>query len=70
MTKQERPLLINWDGSVAYWERRYKQTEYKRKQPDKQANQNSDIADIVLLWILGTIGLLAMLVAAILHIIL
>lgn len=66
MAKQERQLLSNWDSSATYWEHRYNQAEYERKQPHKPENQNIDVADIILLWILGIIGFLALLVAAIL----
>ena len=69
MTKQERPLLINLDGSAAYWERRINQTEYKIRQPHKQENQKIETADIILLWILGIIGLFVTVVAGILYII-
>lgn len=66
MTKQERQLLDNLDSSTAYWQYRYNQVEYERKQPHEQANQNTDDTGIILLWILGTIGFLVLLAAKIL----
>ena len=66
MIKQERQLLSNLVNDASYWQRRYNQTEYERKQPHKQENQNVELADIILLWILGIIGFIAMLVAVIL----
>ena len=66
MTKQETHILDNWDSSAEYWQYRYNQTECERKQPHKQANQNTDDTGIILLWILGTIGFLVLLAATIL----
>lgn len=66
MAKQERQLLDNWDGSVAYWQYRYNPPEYERKQPHNQANQNADDTWIILLGILVTIGFLALLAATVL----
>jgi hypothetical protein len=66
MAKQERQLLANWDSSAAYWQYRCNPAGYERKQPHKQANQNTDDTEIILLCILGTIGFLAALAGMIL----
>ena len=62
MTKQETKLLDYLDASAAYWQYRHNPVEYERKQPQEQANQNTDGTWIILLGILGTIGFLAMLI--------
>jgi len=62
MAKQERQLLCNFDVGSAYWQCRHNPAEYEIKQPPKQANQNTtDDTWVMLLWILGTIGFLAVL---------
>jgi hypothetical protein len=66
MSKQESKLLDYLDASSAYWQYRYNPVEYVRKQPDEQANQNTDDTWIILLGILGTIGFLALLALKIL----
>ena len=66
MRKQESQLLDILDGSASYWQYRYNPAEYERKQPHKQANQNTDDTWIILLGIIGTIGFLALLAVKVL----
>ncbi len=61
MAKQESHLLDYLDGSAAYWQYRHNPAEHERKQPYKQADQNTDDTWIILLCILFTIGFLALL---------
>jgi len=61
MTKQEKQLLDNMDGSASYWQYRHNPIEYERQQPYKQASQSSDDTWIILLCIIVTIGFLALL---------
>ena len=67
MTKQVRRLLDNLDGSAAYWQYRYNATRCERKQPHKQANQDTDDTWIIFLGILATIGFLALLAVTVLY---
>ena len=66
MAKQESQLLDILDGSASYWQYRYNPAEYERKQPYKQANQDTDDTWIILLGIIGTIGFLALLAVKVL----
>ena len=66
MTKQERQLLDNLDGSASYWQYRHNPAKYERQQPHKQADHNTDDTWIILLGILGTIGFLALLAVKVL----
>ena len=61
MSKQERQALENLDISTSYWQYRHNPAKYERRQPPKQADQNTDDTWIVLLCILFTIGFLALL---------
>jgi len=61
MTKQERQSIGNWDGCAAYWQYRHNPEQYELQQPHKQVNQSTDDTWVKLLWILGTIGFLAVL---------
>ena len=61
MTKQERQLLDNLDGSASYWQYRHNPAKYERQQPHKQADHNTDDTWIILLCILFTIGFVALL---------
>jgi uncharacterized membrane-anchored protein len=61
MSKQERQVLDNLDGSASYWQYRYNPPEYERQQPHKQANHNTNDTWIILFCILFTIGFLALL---------
>ena len=65
MARQERRLLDNLDGSAAYWQYRYNAATYERKQPDKQADQNTDGTWIIFLGILVTMGFLGLLAATV-----
>jgi phage shock protein PspC (stress-responsive transcriptional regulator) len=61
MTKQERQFIGNWGGCAAYWQYRHNPEQYELQQPQKQASQYADDTWVRLLWILGTIGFLAVL---------
>ena len=65
MIKQERQLLDNLDGGTSYWQYRYNQAEYDRKQPYEQATHNTGDTWFILLGIIGTIGFLVLLAATI-----
>ena len=67
ITKQERQLLDNLDGSAAYWQYRYNAAQCERKQPHKQADQNTDDTWVIFLGILATIGFLALLAVTVLY---
>jgi hypothetical protein len=66
MAKQESQLLDNLNGSASYWQYRYNQAEYEKKQPYIQVNQNTDDTWFIMLGILGTIGFLVLLAVKVL----
>jgi hypothetical protein len=61
MVKQERKLIYNWDGRAAYWQYRQDAAEYEEKQSYEQVRQDEDDSWVLLLWVLGTIGILVVL---------
>jgi hypothetical protein len=62
MTKQERQLIYDWDSRAAYWQYRQNPAEYEPERPYERANQETDDSWVLLLWVLGTIGILVLLV--------
>ena len=65
MSKQES-LLDTLNSGASYWQYRYNPAEHERRQPHKQANQNTDDTWIILLGILATIGFLVLLAVKVL----
>ena len=61
MSKQERQIVDNMDGSASYWQYRHNPAENERQLPYKYVEQNADDTWIILLCILFTIGFLALL---------
>lgn len=61
MAKQERQLSYNWDGRAAGWQYRQDAMEYADKQSYEQVNHGEDDSWVLLLWVLGTIGILVVL---------
>jgi len=61
MAKQERQLLYNWDGGAANWQYRQSAAEYEEKRSYEQVSHGEDDSWVLLVWILGTIGILVVL---------
>lgn len=61
MTKRGKLLLENYESKTGFWEYRNGSPECERTPSYRQENQSADDTWIMWLWILGTIGFLALL---------
>ena len=59
MAKQKRVIFDNWDNSTEFWQYRHNQAESQSERPHQQTGRNTDDTE-TWLWIIGTIGVLAL----------